>query len=432
MKRKLTAAVATAAVSILALTACGGGNGGSASGADGGAEGDVTLTWGGWDLDRVPEFRAMATAFNDAHPGITVTTVDYPNAEWLTAMTADLAAGSAPDIITLRGLPEFATWSAGGQLRDLSHIAADLDPSTQSRDVFEHDGEIQGLPWRQDHWVMYFNKDLFTAAGVEFPDGNWTWDDYVETARALQAGGLPEGTFPAYQHVWGDSTVAGFATVQTPGADLFAGDLDYLAPYFERALTLDSERLQPSFGTVQTGSLHHLGEFGQQRVAMVPMGSWFMSQLADPQNDVQDFEWGVVAVPQYASSTVDKPVSQSAVTGAAINAAIDESKVEAAEAFVRFLADEGGASALAGLGLVPPFTNDAVMDVMFSVGGMPTDENSRRALSNVDGRVAFPNDPKTPIVVQILEDTHSAIMSGSVPISDAITQANQRFANEAA
>ncbi|MDR2723257.1 MAG: sugar ABC transporter substrate-binding protein, partial [Cellulomonadaceae bacterium] len=138
-----------------------------------------------------------------------------------------------------------------------------------------------------------------------------------------------------------------------------------------------------------------------------------------------------VAAPQFDDTTFDHPVSQSAVTGAAINAGIDDSKVEAAETFIRFLAGEEGAKAIAGLGLVPPFTNDAVMDVMFSVAGMPTDDVSRQAISNVDGRIAFPVNPNTPIVVQILEDLHSAVMTHSVSIQDAIAQANSRFTSEA-
>ena len=100
MKRKLIPAVATATATILALTACGGGSDDASAGGDAGSGGggeEITLSWGGWDLDRVPEFRAMAKAFSDANENITVEVVDYPNAEWGTAMTADLAAGSAPE-----------------------------------------------------------------------------------------------------------------------------------------------------------------------------------------------------------------------------------------------------------------------------------------------------------------------------------------------
>ena len=446
ISRKAAAIVGLSLAAALTLTACGNGNGAADptptpdatepappaenGGDENGGLGEVTLTWGGWDLDRVPEFRAMAAAFMAANPGVTIDLIDYPNAEWLTVMTSDLAAGTAPDIVTLRGLPEFATWAGGGMLMDVTHLSDALDPSTQSRDIFNIDGVVGGLPFRQDHWVVYFNMDLFEAAGVDFPDGSWTWDDYVATARALKEGGLPDGTFPAYQHGWGDSTVAGFAVVQTPGADLFGGDFGFLAPYYERALTLDNEGLQPTFGTVTTGSLHHLAEFGQQRVAMVPMGTWFMSQLVNPDNDVQDFRWGVVSAPQFDSSTFGRPVTQSAVTGAAINAAIDPALIPAAEAFLTFLADEGGATALAGLGLVPPFTGGAVMDTMFGVAGMPTDDVSRSAITNVDARIAFPNTPDTPIVVQILQDTHSLIMTGSESIANAIAEANARFASE--
>ncbi|MCL1900341.1 MAG: extracellular solute-binding protein [Promicromonosporaceae bacterium] len=448
--RKTMALLAVTALAVAGLSACGNDDGGSATppAAETGGEeapatevpaeeepaepGEViTLTWGGWDLDRVPEFRALADAFNASQDRIVVENVDYPNAEWLTVMTADLAAGTAPDIITLRGLPEFATWSAGGMLRDLTHIANSLDPSTQSLDAFVTDGQVQGLPFRQDHWVVYYNADLFAAAGVDTPSGEWTWDEYVETARALQAGGLPDGVFPAYQHGWGDSTVGGWAVVQTPGADLFSGDFSFLAPYYERALILDNEGLQPSFGTVTTGSLHHLAEFGQQRVAMVPMGTWFMSQLVNPENEVDDFNWSVVAAPQFDDSTLGRPISQAAVTGVAINARLDEDKVAAAEEFITFVVDEGGAAAVAGLGLVPPFTNDAIMDVMFGVSGMPADDVARAAITNVDGRIAFPNNPLTAIVVTILQETHSVIMTESVSIEDGIAQADARFASEA-
>lgn len=87
--------------------------------------------------------------------------------------------------------------------------------------------------------------------------------------------------------------------------------------------------------------------------------------------------------------------------------------------------------ALAGLGLVPPFTNEEVLDVMFSGEGMPHDELSREAIENVDARSFLGVDPNTSLAVQILDDFHSEVMSGSTPIDQAIQNANARWAAEA-
>src|SRR5207248_8662362 len=44
---------------------------------------------------------------------------------------------------------------------------------------------VYGLPWIAQPVVVYYNKDLFKAAGVAEPKSGWTWDDFVKTAKAL-------------------------------------------------------------------------------------------------------------------------------------------------------------------------------------------------------------------------------------------------------
>ena len=33
--------------------------------------------------------------------------------------------------------------------------------------------------------IMYYNKDMFDAAGVAYPTDDWTWDDYTAAAEKL-------------------------------------------------------------------------------------------------------------------------------------------------------------------------------------------------------------------------------------------------------
>src|SRR5690606_13423866 len=117
MNRKILAAGSIAAVAALALTGC-------SAGSDTPAEpsGPVSLTLSGWSLDTTPEFQALADAFHEKNSDITVTLKEYDPTEYNTLVTADLAAGSGPDIITQKEVKYLTTFQEGGQLLDVSDV----------------------------------------------------------------------------------------------------------------------------------------------------------------------------------------------------------------------------------------------------------------------------------------------------------------------
>src|SRR5665647_2790187 len=47
------------------------------------------------------------------------------------------------------------------------------------------DGKIFGMPKDVDAVGLWYNKKLFTDAGVKFPDASWTWDDLTAAAQKL-------------------------------------------------------------------------------------------------------------------------------------------------------------------------------------------------------------------------------------------------------
>ena len=44
------------------------------------------------------------------------------------------------------------------------------------------------LPQNVSSLVVYYNRDLFEAAGVPLPTAGWTWDDMTAAAAALRDG----------------------------------------------------------------------------------------------------------------------------------------------------------------------------------------------------------------------------------------------------
>jgi len=414
MKRNIAPVVGLAVAASLTLAACG---------AQGPAEpdGPITLTVSGWSLDATPEFQLLADGFSAENPNVTVELVEYDPAEYNTLITADLGAGSGPDIITQKEVKYVPVFVDGEQLLDVSDVT--LPAGLGGVDSYRVDGTQYAVPYRQDSWVLFYNKDIFDAAGVDYPDGSWTWDDYDAAAGALTTA----EHFGTYEHRW-QSTTQGFANAQWD-ADIFSGDYSYLADLYERRLDREATGHQIDFATSSANSPTYQGEFGKQNAAMLPMGTWYVATLISQQSsgEADEFNWAIAPIPQRSGSTVSNPVTFGDPTGFGINAAISEEKVAAAKAFLAYASGEKAASRLAGIGITPALTNDSVADAYFAVAGAPTDDLSKLAWSTHDTKPENPTSGDTAAVQTILGTLHTEILTKAKTVDQAIADAASAF-----
>ncbi|MEV0902370.1 extracellular solute-binding protein [Actinoplanes sp. NPDC049802] len=425
MKRSLAAL--TALLLALSASACGGD--------DSEESGPITLTLAGWSLATTPEFQTLADGFRTAHPDIAVELKEYDATNYDTQMIADLSAGKAPDIYVQKNLKNFYTYQNGKQLLDVSDIAGKLGSGVGGLSTYQVDGKTWAIPYRQDSWVLFYNKALFDSAGVKHPDGSWTWDDYGAAAKELTTKLKAAGNkaLGAYQHTW-QSTSQGFALAQTSGADLQSGNFGYLKPYYEKALDLQTAGAQVGFGDATTNSLTYQAQFGKQSAAMMLMGTWYIATLLSQQGkgEADAFEWGIAPAPQATESTTGTsatPVTFADPTGLGINPKISDRKVEAAKSFLAYAASADAAKALAGIGVTPADTTTAA-DTIFTLKGAPTDELSKFTFTTHDTKPENPVSKYTAPLQNILKDLHTAVLSGSKPIDAAITEAQDRAKNE--
>ena len=82
------------------------------------------------------------------------------------------------------------------------------------------------------------------------------------------------------------------------------------------------------------------------------------------------------------------------------------------------------------LGEHPSLTSDAVAETYFAVDSAPTDEVSKFAWSTHDTKPENPTSAKTAAVQNVLLDLHTAVMSGSTSLDDAVKSAEDRVKNE--
>ncbi|MFC7480073.1 extracellular solute-binding protein [Luedemannella flava] len=335
----------------------------------------------------------------------------------------------------LKNLKNFYTYQSGGQLVDVSDIASGLG-TLPGLKTYQVDGKTFAVPYRQDSWVLYYNKDLFDKAKVAVPDGSWTWDEYATAAKSLTAGLKAAGSTATgvYQHGW-QSTVQGLALAQTPGADLLGGDFSYLKPYYQRALDLQSAGAQPNFGTVTTNKLTYQAQFGKQQSAMMLMGTWYVATLLSQRKtgDADKFTWGLAPAPQFDKSTTGNaatPVTFGDPTGLGINPKAGKAKLDAAKKFLAYAASDDAAKALAGIGITPASTSDVVTQALFGLDGVPGDDLSKFAFAKHETKPENPVSKYTAGLQNILGELHSAVMSGSKGVDDAVTAAQTRAKNE--
>jgi multiple sugar transport system substrate-binding protein len=200
MKRlQLWAIAALMIVAMLVLGACTGiapgGAAPAAPAADAGegaaAEGPVTLTWALWGSpEEVASHHRVADAFMETHPEIQIEIWNQPWDDYFTKIQALWASGDSnviPDVAFLWPTPRYA---AEGVLENLDpyieEAGYDLEeywPGLLESAKFE--GSVYGFPRDIESNVIYYNRDMFDAAGVEYPSNEWTWDDFVAAAEAL-------------------------------------------------------------------------------------------------------------------------------------------------------------------------------------------------------------------------------------------------------
>ena len=167
----------TATVALLAA-GCGSGK------TDDSDDAKVTLSYAVWDKVQLPAMRQLAAAFTKDNPTITVDVQLTPWETYWTKLQAAATGGAAPDVFWMNG-PNFQLYATNGVLAPLDD-RADLTPYPKSlADLYTVDGKHYGLPKDFDTVGLWYNKALFDAARVKYPDDTWTWATFQAAAAKL-------------------------------------------------------------------------------------------------------------------------------------------------------------------------------------------------------------------------------------------------------
>jgi multiple sugar transport system substrate-binding protein len=156
------------------------------------------------DTGEKAAYEALVAAFTARHPDIPVTLLHIPGqSDYRKRLGVDFAAGTPADVVLLN-YRRYAAFAAKGALEPLGPYldrsdlisVADFYPETIAPFVWE--GQLMCIPQNLSSLVVYYNRDLFRAAGLAEPADDWTWADFLAAAQALTQDTDGDGAIDQY------------------------------------------------------------------------------------------------------------------------------------------------------------------------------------------------------------------------------------------
>jgi len=407
----------------------------------------VTIRYVLWDSAQQPAYEACAKAFTAKNPNITVKIEQSGWNDYWTAIQTGFVSGDAPDVFTdhLAKYPEFAN---KGQLVDIQPLV-DQDKVDMSiylkglADLWMKNGKRYGLPKDWDTIAVFYNKDMFTKAGVDpAVMKDWTWnpkdggtfeqtiakltldkngknglDPAFDKNNVVQYGIIPEGGGSGVgQTQWSMFAVSdGWKFNDGPWATKYYYDDPKLAETMTWYAGLSTKGYAPKEEDVT--SLGGAALFESSKGAMVTEGSWNIN------NFVTGSKFGV----GFGLLPVGPQGRKSMFNGLADSIWVGTKHPNEAWAWVKFAASEECEDIVGSTGVVFPAIQSGVDKSLafHTAAGLDASAFTQEA-TDPNGTFLFPIADHASEVDNIMNPTMESIMLHKSDAATALKAANDQ------
>ena len=244
----------------------------------------------------------MVDLWNTSHDNkIELTAI--PDSQVITKLATSVQAGNAPDLVSfdLIYMPDFMK---AGFLTDVTdQLNADPQYATHVqayKDIATYEGKIYGVGFTPDVSVLAWNKDLYTAAGLDPEKGPTTIAEVVDHARKIRALGDDtygfwfSGACPGCNiFVTSPMMVAAGSRIlpMTGTDDALTGDGVKLV--LEAFKTMWDEGLIPENAETDTGA-NFVSAFTTGKIGIAGTGGFLISLMA---REHPEFNYGLTLLP---------------------------------------------------------------------------------------------------------------------------------------
>ncbi|MDO4307371.1 MAG: sugar ABC transporter substrate-binding protein [Eubacteriales bacterium] len=403
-------AVSLAGVMALGLAACGSSSNGSSD--------KGHLVFQIWDQGQKAGMEAMAKAYMEKNPDVTIEVQATGWDEYWTKLEAAATSNSMPDIFWMHS-NQIYKYADNGILADCSEI---VDEKNYSEIAVENakgsDGKIYGVPKDKDIIVLLYNKELFDAAGIAYPDENWTWDD-MESASAEIYDKTGKYGYMAYSHdqlgYWNFVYQNGGRILNEDGTE---------AAYTEPA-TADAIKhyvgiqdndwcpTQEQFANTGASEMFFSGEG-----AMYLAGNYELVNLCTTYTDMNG-KWDVAMLPKCPDPAEGE--GRASISNSVSYATAAEGKnKELAMKFLEFLASEEGQKIQGESGAAIPAYNGLEDTWVQTFADQGYELTLQNVVDMFDYSVKYVNNPSRSAWEPKVEQTMLDIYGGNVTVDEGI------------
>lgn len=312
--------------------------------------GVVEIQWMFWDdLTATDDlitagYAKVIERFNEAYKGkYHVTPITTNLEEYDTNLNALIAAKTAPDVFICNPGPNLTQYVKSGNAADLTDILKNEEKEWYGRfteGIFErmtYDNKIYAVPTNFAAALVFYNTEMFEAAGAKVPT---TFNEWIDACKKLEAAGYTPISCSAGT-AWCLSMIAGYLCDRAGGPDnlkgVNEGTLDWTSESFinagEKLVELSKYFQETAAGDSndQATAAFYNGE-----AAMLVQGSWAIGQINGANPEFED-KCGVFSFPAIEGGA--DPNRMIVKTDNLVMSSTTKNK-EAAIALMKFFTDE--------------------------------------------------------------------------------------------
>ena len=322
------------------------------------ADDTITLNFQMWS-DEEELFTELIRLYEAEHPNVKINMTCTPSSDYTVKLQTVLGGGGDVDMFGISSPPGLAEYVNKGAVRSLDDLIAakgtDLSGVQSILDSIAIDGKTYGLPYKTSSWFVVYNKDIFDAAGVPYPTGAWTWEEYAEIAAKLTSG---EGADKIYGSLNFQPTSMWW---RVPGNSMGATNPlndDELHAWMKAAefcKSLSDAGSQPLYEDMAgDAGADYAGNFLQGKYAMFYNGDWVIEMLNTAiRNGDGNVNYDIAPLPHWEGE-------QAVTPGAAAVLMVTESSknAEAAYDFIAFCTGAEASKTLLAMDYFPAWQDD--------------------------------------------------------------------------
>lgn len=211
-RRTTRRGIALAAGLALTLAACAGqGSGGDDEGSTGGDGPTKLVLWHGMTGPDGPAVQQIIDDFNASQDEVVVEPNVMPWDVLYQKVLTSLSSDDGPQVVAMSAsnVPQYASKGALAPLDDFYADDTYMDTSVlpdAATDAAIFDGTNYGVPLNIAPMMLYWNKDLFSAAGLDPEQPPATWDEFASMAEKLTVDENGDGKPEQYAAAFADHT----------------------------------------------------------------------------------------------------------------------------------------------------------------------------------------------------------------------------------